>query len=80
MNIEYSSPEKYAELILKNYLKTLSSGVSRNFVQHYAKQCALNDIESSIKLWENIAPPYLSYEPSLNFLKETKNYIVSYQF
>lgn len=80
MNIEYSSPKVYAKYLIKKYLKVLSSGVSRNFVQHYAKQCALNDIESSIKLWENLAPPYLSYEPSLNFLKETKNQIVSYQF
>jgi|694.fasta_scaffold98518_5 hypothetical protein len=80
INIEYNSPEKYAEHIVNKYFKTLSSGVSRNFIRHYTKQCALSDIDNTIEFWENMAPTYLSYGPSLKFLEETREHIVSYKF
>lgn len=79
-NITLLTSEEYAKALIDKYILILKQGVSKNFVQHYARQCALEDITNSIQLTKELSPGHLGLDISITIMKEVKTLIKNYKF
>ncbi len=79
-NITLLTSEEYAKELINKYILVLKQGVSKNFVQHYARQCALEDITNSIQLMKELSPGHLGIDVNISIMKEVKDIIKKYKF
>jgi hypothetical protein len=54
--------------------------VSRNFIHHYARECALEDITNSIQLMKELSPGHLGLDVNIRIMNEVKDIIKKYKF
>jgi len=79
-NITLLTSEEYAKELIDKYISTLKQGVSRNFIHHYARECALEDITNSIQVVKELSPGHLGLDINIKFMEEVKQNIIDYKF
>jgi hypothetical protein len=79
-NITLLTSEEYAKELIDKYISTLKQGVSRNFIQHYARECALGDITNSIQIMKELSPGHLGLDINIRIMEEVKQSIIDYSF
>jgi hypothetical protein len=78
-NITILSSEEYAKALIDKYRFVLNQGVSRNFIHHYAKQCALTTADE-LEKQEATLLNYTSERYSSEYWQEVKQSIKDYKF
>lgn len=79
-NLTHLTAEEYAKALINKYTFTLNQGVSRNFITHYVRQCALEDITNSIQVVKELSPGHLGLDINIKFMEEVKQNIMNYKF
>jgi hypothetical protein len=79
-NITLLTSEEYAKELIDKYISTIKQGVSRNFIHHYARECALEDITNSIQLMKELSPGHLGLDVNIRIMNEVKDIIKKYKF